>query len=492
MPRAYRSLLLIGGIVAGLTACRQDPTKEPENLPAIPELQITRIPEDSRAAIEAAYGRARQYRGDALLNGELGMQFHANQRYQEAAVMYDRARKIHPEAFRWEYYRGVALSELNDVAEAGASFRRALEISPTEPSALLALAQLYFKSSDAAGTATLEAEGEKTLDLLIEKHPDYVYGLMLRADRLEEAGKLDEAIAIYEAMIAKGHALGLAHDSLARLYEQTGDPDSAKRQAALAEQSPQAMPARQNKWLAAIERIGAANLDHAGRAQMFLQNRMLAQAAEEFELAIVDDPDNAGHRVNLVAVYGMMQQKERAEEHYQAALRLGGADGKVHLNMGTIVLAAGDLAGAEQAYNRALAADGAQAKAHLGLARIALARKDVKKAESYIRQALSLEPLNPIVHEELGRILRVQGRSDEAARVLEEGVAYSEGRTAVRLLREIARLHEEKGDQAAVVNALERARVEAERSESNVDLVLIDAQLSQYKDVANKSAEPRP
>jgi tetratricopeptide (TPR) repeat protein len=193
--------------------------------------------------------------------------------------------------------------------------------------------------------------------------------------------------------------------------------------------------------------------------------------------------------VNLVAVYGMMNRPEKAAAHYQAALRLG-ADAKLHLNMGTIHLVAGDLDEASQAYNQALAADGALVKAHLGLARIAFRREDYKRSENAVRQALALDPLNPISYWELGRVLRVEGKSDEAARALEQGISYSEGRTAVRLLRSLAHLYEDKGNQAAAMNALQRARTEAERSESNVDLALIDAQLGGYEGIGEVSEEP--
>ncbi|MEZ5396585.1 MAG: hypothetical protein R2724_27855 [Bryobacterales bacterium] len=104
-------------------ACnRQDPTKEPDNLPRIPTIELTRVSDEARQSIQSALDRLRQYPGDPLLNGELGMALHANRRYQEAAVLYDRARKIHPDVFRWEYYRGLVLSELNDVDEAAAPF----------------------------------------------------------------------------------------------------------------------------------------------------------------------------------------------------------------------------------------------------------------------------------------------------------------------------------------------------------------------------------
>ena len=129
--------------------------------------------------MEFARERVMQYPGDALLNGELAMALHANRRFQEAAVMYDRARKIHPSVFRWEYYRGLVLAELNEVAEAGASFRRALELRENEPNALIALAQLYYKSAKLADNEALEAEGDRTLDRLIEDEP----GLHRRSPR---------------------------------------------------------------------------------------------------------------------------------------------------------------------------------------------------------------------------------------------------------------------------------------------------------------------
>ncbi|MEZ5365339.1 MAG: tetratricopeptide repeat protein [Bryobacterales bacterium] len=82
----------------------------------------TRVSDEARQSIQSALDRLRQHPGDPLLNGEAGMALHANRRYQEAAVLYDRARKIHPDVFRWEYYRGLVLSELNDVDEAAAPF----------------------------------------------------------------------------------------------------------------------------------------------------------------------------------------------------------------------------------------------------------------------------------------------------------------------------------------------------------------------------------
>jgi tetratricopeptide (TPR) repeat protein len=476
--------------VALLAGCRYDPTKERADLPPIPDLQLTRISDQARSSIEGAHERVRQYPGDALLNGELGMQLHANRRFQEAAVMYGRAAKIHPEVFRWEYYLGVALTEINDVAEAGAALRRALELRENEPNAMMALAQLYFKSSKLVENDNLERQGETTLDRLIETNPDYTFGYLLKADRLEEQGKLQEAADVYKELIEKGPAFAVAHQSLARLYERQGDKPAADRELALAQQSGMMVPPSQNPWMAAVMKLGVTNMDHAARAQMFLQNRLLRPAAQEFELAVQSEPKEASHRVNLVAIYGMMNLPARAQDHYLAALRMGGADARVHLNMGTIQLAAGNLDEAEEAYNRALAGDGALAKAHMGLGRIAFQRNDLKRAESYDRQALALEPLNPIAYWELARVLRAEGRSDDAAQALEQGISYSEGKTAIRLLRSLAHLYEDKGNQAAAMNALERARVEAERSESNVDLALIDAQLGGYEGIGDLPEEP--
>ncbi len=465
-----------------LAGCNRhpDPTVEPEDLPAIPDLQLTRISDEARLTIEQAHERVLQYPGDAMSNGQLGLALHANRRYQEAAVMYDRARKIHPQFFKWEYYRGVALGEINEVAEAGASFQRALERVENEPNALLGLAQVYFKSADLASNAALEDEGDKTLERLIETNPDFVLGYLVKAQRLEEAGELADAAQIYRHLLDKGPVFGAAHQSLAKIYEQQGNAASAERHMALAQQAPSMLPPNQNEWMAEVHRLGVANMDDAVRGQLFLRNRLTGPATQAFEMAVESDPGNVHHRVNLVALYGMAKNLDRAEEHYNAALRLGGADAKVHLNMGTILLGAKRFQEAEQAYNRALAADGTTIKAHLGLARIALMNDDPSRAESFVRQALALEPLNPLVYRELIRALRPQGRLEEAAEAARKGAAYSEGRTAVTLLRTLAALERERGDDAAARAALERARTEAERANNNVDLALIDAQLGAY------------
>jgi tetratricopeptide (TPR) repeat protein len=161
-------------------------------------------------------------------------------------------------------------------------------------------------------------------------------------------------------------------------------------------------------------------------------------------------------------------------------LRIGGADAKLHVNMGNIEMNAGRLNEAEAAYNRALEADGSMVKAHIGLSRIALLRRNPNRADYYVRQALELEPLYPAVYWELARALRAEGKPAQAAQALEKGVSYSEGRTAVRLLRALAQIYEIAGDQAAAKDALDRARMQAERSQSSVDLALIDAQMDAY------------
>ena len=478
-------LALLLTLVAVLASCNRypDPTVEPENLPPVPELQLSRLTDEARQTVQTAHERALQYPGDARANGELGMALHANRRYEEAIVMYDRARKLHPHIFHWEYYRAVALSEMNDVAEAGASFRRALELQENEPNALLGLAQLYFKSAELADNQALEAEGEKTLDLLIETHPDYVLGHLVKAGRLEEAGNVEDAIQTYRRILDSGPAFGMAHQALSRLYEQRGNAQNAERHAALARQSASQLPPNQNRWAVELSQFGIGNLDAAARGQMLLQNRLMRPAAQAFESAVESDPENVHYRVNLVALYGMAKNLDRAQEHYNAALRIGGADAKVHLNMGTILLGEKKLDEAEAAYNRALAADGATVKAHLGLARIALHRRQPAKAESFVRQALNLEPFNPLVHSELLRVLRMQGKLDEAVAVAEQGVIYSEGRTQIDLLRKLADIHDERGDATAARGALGRARAEAERSESNVDLALIDAQIAEFEQI---------
>ena len=248
---------------------------------------------------------------------------------------------------------------------------------------------------------------------------------------------------VYQRLLDDGPAFGLAHQSMARLYEKLGDVDASQRHAALAKQSRVPLPPNQNAWLAAISRLGVSNMDNAARARMLLQNRLIRPAADAFELAVESDPQNVNYRVNLVAIYGMLKQLDKAQEHYQAALRLGGADAKVHLNMGTIQLGARRFDEAEAAYMRALAADGATIKAHLGLARIAIARGDAARAEGFVRQAKVLEPLNPLVYGELVRALRLQGRLEDAASAAEDGVQFSEGRTAISLLRTLADIQEE-------------------------------------------------
>ena len=68
--------------------------------------------------------------------------------------------------------------------------------------------------------------------------------------------------------------------------------------------------------------------------------------------------------------------------------------GALHLKIGSILRARGDLPGAEQAMRRALATDSSLRTPRLELARILTARAEYGEAESLLEQLVAMDPHN--------------------------------------------------------------------------------------------------
>lgn len=463
-----------------------DPAKV--DLPAPPEVDLSTLGEQPRMLIEEALSRLEQYPEDPGTNGHIGMLLHAFRRYEDASKYYERARKLDPKAGRWSYYHGVALAERREVAAAAEAFTTNLgswtDYGPTK----LRLARLYFEAAKLTESEALLTKGRETLQSLVQDQPDYAPGLIEQAARLSADGDDAGAEKLLKQAIDDGYSGREAHAALATIYARRGDAQEAGRYEVLAAKRP-ALGLDDEEWMGRIKAMATTDLGFSERGQAMVRASMLRPATGEFERAVESGDNELDSRTNLIALYGIQGQIDKAEQHYQAALREGLENGKLHLNMATIRLGQGQHAEAEEAYQRALAIDPFLVKAYQGMSRSNLLQENYREAIRWARKAVAREPKNvkPLV--ELARALRYNGDYAESVEYFSQAALYSEGSDQIQVLRSMGSTQLDAKDYAGAKETLQRAKETAQKAGDNVQALLIESQLDEVAE-AEASATP--
>ncbi|RMH23523.1 MAG: tetratricopeptide repeat protein [Acidobacteria bacterium] len=300
-------------------------------------------------AVEARIA-ARQAELDALLSrqdappaelaaafGALGMLYHAHQ-LAAAEPCYRNAAELAPEDVRWPYYLALLALEDGRFADAVAGFAAVVERRSDDVAALLRL-----------GTA------------------------------LRELGRLEEARATFERVLAlDSAAAAAAEDGLGRTALAAGDLPAA---------------------IAHLER--ALALQPAARRL----HALLAQAYRK-----LGDGERAAAHAGLYGPGEVVFPEPRV-----AALRAAAAGADFHLVAGDRALAAGHLEAARESYRRALAAEPANARAERGLGAVYEGLGELEEARRHFAAAVELEPRNPRYRHALARLLLALGEQRAAA-----------------------------------------------------------------------------
>lgn len=323
-------------------------------------------------------------------------------------------------------------------------------------------------------------EAEALYEAVIELDPSHVAALhnlaLLRARRGrlgEAAGLLRHALTLSpdEAALHLGlgsvlQAMGRADQALAPLERAVAlAPDLASAQyelgtALLALGRATAALGRFEAALA-LDGASAAALSAKGSALQALGRAGEAIAWHERALAL--EPRFAEAHNNLGAALQALGRLDEANAHYAEALALSGGDADFHVNRGKALHRLGRDEEAVGDYRRALALRPGDAAAlnDLGNALQSLGRHE-EAVESY-RQALALKPDLAAALSNLGNSLHALDRHDEAIAAYEAALAARPDNAAAHsnlgtALRELGRLDEaRRAFERAVALAPERA-----------------------------------
>jgi tetratricopeptide (TPR) repeat protein len=143
------SLLKVGGlavalgVAAWLVAPILFPVRLPDDFPRLPDLE--KVNPGLRVLLRSADEEARRRPGSAEAIGKLGMAYHANLFYEQAARAYRIAARLAPSDYQWVYCQAFLQEENGNDKEEVKLLQQTLRLKPDHVPALMKLADSLFK-----------------------------------------------------------------------------------------------------------------------------------------------------------------------------------------------------------------------------------------------------------------------------------------------------------------------------------------------------------
>ncbi len=146
-------------------------------------------------------------------------------------------------------------------------------------------------------------------------------------------------------------------------------------------------------------------------------------AVAHYERALAIRPGYADAHSNLGLLRATEGRAADAVAHYERALELNPRHGNAHYNLALLMAAQGRMTEAIPHFESALELNPDHANAHLGLGAALLAEGRITEAAAHLERALELNPAHADLHSNLGVALMAQGRAVEAAAHFERALA---------------------------------------------------------------------
>jgi superkiller protein 3 len=453
-PRRLRGGRLIALALAGVLAAaaaapaagqRPRPAPLPEPVMDGVEPEVRRQLESRRAEAESLAAEPDADAGElAQRYGTLGGLYLVYGFTVAAEPALGNARALSPDDFRWHYLLASLLQATGRQEAAIEAYRRALELEPSYPAALI-------RFGEALLDLARPAEAAEVFERAIAGRPSAA-GHFGRGRAAAATGDWQGAVEHYERALelqpsasAVRYPLGLAYRELGRLDRARG---------LLAGHGP-VEPTFPDPVMAGLRGLATGSSIHFARGRNALGEADLETAVAEFERALEIDPGNAAVRRALGLALLRAGDPARAAEQYREATRADPASALNHKDLSRALLEAGRWEEAAAAAQRAveLAPELADAHLALGLARIRGGR--AAEALPALARAVELAPFDAGARYEHAMASIAAGRTAQGAELLEALLEQNPGHTAGRisfgLVREMA------GDAGGARQALETA-----------------------------------
>jgi tetratricopeptide (TPR) repeat protein len=439
-------------LILGLGFCAL--ASETARVAGLPKLTLAEFPPEVRTQVQQAYDSAREHPRGGEFSGRLGMLLELYHRPDEASVCYQRAHRLDPMSFKWLYYLGSLGAKQGKHTEAIGALRAALRLKPDYLPARLKLAESLF----AAGELD---ESDETYSAIIRQWPEAAeayYGL----GRISAArGNLTEARESFRRACDLFPSYGAAHYALAQVDRKLGKSEESDQQLSLHAKTKTLVPPVEDPLRDALRALDMAAESRLERGVALEQAGRLKDAIAETEKALQLDPKLVLAHVNLIILYGRTGNLEKAEEHYQAAVRLNPNQfPDAHYDYGLVLMKEGKLDEAERAFRRALEINPSFADAHNNLGYLLERQEKSAEAIAEYKKAVEHNPSFRQAHFNLGRILVNQGQYEEGIQQLQQTLRPVDEATPAYLYA-LGAAYGRAGERQKALRYLEEAREQA-------------------------------
>jgi superkiller protein 3 len=305
----------------------------------------------------------------------------------------------------------LALERSGAVKDAEAVLRRGQRRHPNDVWLNHALGRLLHKKAEPD-----RAEAVRFYTAARAVRPEIGHDL---AHALEESGRREEAVALFEELCRLRPANASHHNCLGNALKAQGRLDPAIRCYRTAIKCDPKLPQ-------AHHNLGVALKDKGD----------VVGAIRCYRTAIKSDPKYALAHYALGVVLYHKGDVDGAIRSFRTALECNRKYALAHYNLGIALYAKGDLDGAIRCFRTALECDPKYARAHTSLGVALEARGDVDGAIRCYRTALECEPKYAQAHYNMGNVLKARGDVDGAIRCF---------RTALECEPKLAQAHTNLG-----------------------------------------------
>lgn len=311
-----------------------------------------------------------------------------------------------------------------------------LKINPASRFLRRALARAYAAENNFS-------EAEKALRLIVEQHPKDLRARGELADFLFARKRPDEAIDIYERMVAEYSRIAAGYLKLAALYRAQKNPTAARaileKGNATIPQSPLVLTSLAKTYLdegdsrKAIDlvqnRIKADEKDiiaHNLLGEIYHTQKQYAKAQRAFETAITIKPEWQVPHNNLARIFLLQGKKDEAIIRLTTALKNNPKNAAAYMTLGYLYINDDQEEKAAKIYEQALEAIPDLWAAANNLACILSiegnAERDLDRAYELALKAIKLQPERPDVIDTLGWVYYLRGETDLAIAELEKAI----------------------------------------------------------------------
>ncbi len=406
-----------------------------------------------RDQISRIYDEARKRTNDAAAVGKLGMMFHVYGRYELADTCYLRARGLDPRSFRWPYYLAIVETALGKHDRALAHVRDALKIDEGYAPARIRLAQLLLDSGDAEQSAKIYRSVIAQNKHLATAHLGLGQVLAAQSDWPAAIGSYGRACEIAPNYAAAHYGLGMA-------YRNAGDMAKARQHLQRYQALKELKQPSEDALMDEVTSLYSGGLTRFAQASALFQKGKAHEAIQEFEAALEVNPRLVMAHINLIALYGQLNQPEKAEQHFHAAVELDPGWVESYYNWGFCLLQEGRKTEAAGLFQKALEVNPNYPEAHIQLGLTLDELGQCADAAAHYRRALDVNPKNRQAHYFLGRNLLRGGQVKEAIQHLLETTKVEDAWTPV-CLQAVAIAYEQGGNRERAVHFLREAKQRA-------------------------------